>query len=229
MFYAPWCGHCKKAKPEYMQAAEKFTEDNKVAFAAVDCTVHKESCSSHDVTGYPTFKYFNYGKNSQKYMGGREEPDFVAFMSDPLNPEAGKAKAKPAAATLSYEEQFKDFDGYNSITFLNSDNFQFTIDEAPTLVMFYAPWCGHCKAMKPDFARAAETVEMQNLGTLAALDMTMQKEYTSKQFPDVKGFPTIKFYKNGEVEDYKGGRKYDDLLAFMKKKAAEKKNSRQEL
>jgi len=43
-----------------------------VAFCAVDCTQEKGTCSTHDVSGYPTFKYFNYGKNSQKYMGGRE-------------------------------------------------------------------------------------------------------------------------------------------------------------
>ncbi|KAK3612179.1 hypothetical protein CHS0354_016566 [Potamilus streckersoni] len=70
MFYAPWCGHCKKAKPEYMQAAAKYKDDNKVVFAAIDCTTHNTMCTSHDVTGYPTFKYFNYGKNEQKYMGG---------------------------------------------------------------------------------------------------------------------------------------------------------------
>ena len=41
-------------------------------FGAVDCTTQQGVCSVHDVTGYPTFKYFNYNKNSQKYMGGRE-------------------------------------------------------------------------------------------------------------------------------------------------------------
>ena len=41
-------------------------------FGAVDCTTQQGICKAHDVTGYPTFKYFNYNKNPQKYMGGRE-------------------------------------------------------------------------------------------------------------------------------------------------------------
>lgn len=43
-----------------------------VAFCAVDCTVYQNLCTQNDVTGYPTLKYFNYGKNPQNYMGGRE-------------------------------------------------------------------------------------------------------------------------------------------------------------
>lgn len=83
MFYAPWCGHCKAAKPEFMSAAKQFSDDKKVAFAALDCTVHQSVCSQQEVSGYPTIKYFNYGKKDFRYMGGRTEGDFVEFMLNP--------------------------------------------------------------------------------------------------------------------------------------------------
>ena len=83
MFYAPWCGHCKAAKPEFMRAAEKFTDDKKTAFAAIDCTKSQAVCNVHEVTGYPTFKYFNFGKIGYRYQGPRSEESFEEFMTDP--------------------------------------------------------------------------------------------------------------------------------------------------
>lgn len=83
MFYAPWCGHCKKAKPEYMAAAEQFADDKKTMFAAVDCTKHKSVCGLYEVTGYPTFKYFSFGKKASPFTGARDEQGFASFMADP--------------------------------------------------------------------------------------------------------------------------------------------------
>ena len=40
MFYAPWCGHCKKAKPEFEKAADELKDVENKALAAVDCTKH---------------------------------------------------------------------------------------------------------------------------------------------------------------------------------------------
>lgn len=70
-FISTGCGHCKKAKPEYTAAAERFKDDHKVLFAAVDCTLHQPACKMYDVKGFPTFIYFNYLKNSRPYNGGR--------------------------------------------------------------------------------------------------------------------------------------------------------------
>lgn len=78
------CGHCKKAKPEFTGAAERFADDPKVEFAAVDCTSHQALCGANDVSGYPTFKYFNYYKNTKPYNGGRTVRNF--YHSSPWFP-----------------------------------------------------------------------------------------------------------------------------------------------
>lgn len=54
-----------------MNAADRFSDDPKVEFAAVDCTTFQTLCTTNDVSGYPTFKYFNYYKNTKPYNGGR--------------------------------------------------------------------------------------------------------------------------------------------------------------
>ncbi|KAL3836941.1 hypothetical protein ACJMK2_022344, partial [Sinanodonta woodiana] len=216
MFYAPWCGHCKKAKPEYMQAAAKYKDDNKVVFAAIDCTTHNTMCTSHDVTGYPTFKYFNYGKNEQKYMGGREEQDFVNFMKDPLNPVVTPA---PTPASPPPQEQWADIEGQENLHHLTSDTFDaFIKGHNSVLVMFYAPWCGHCKHMKPAYGEAAAKLAAEGFnGVLATVDATAEQTLGSKY--SIRGYPTSKYriLKNGEFAyDYESGREANDFVAFMK-------------
>ncbi|XP_025081188.1 protein disulfide-isomerase A5-like [Pomacea canaliculata] len=217
MFYAPWCGHCKKAKPEFMSAAAQFKDDSKVLFGAVDCTTQQSICTAHDVTGYPTFKYFNYlNKNSQKYMGGREENDFVNFMRDPLSPSPTLPPATQPQPQTNPGEDWADIEGQKNINFLTAETFDSFIAEQPSvLVMFYAPWCGHCKKMKPAYGEAATKVKEEGLGALAAVDATIEKDLSQKY--DIRGFPTLKYFRNGKVEfEYGSGRSASDIISFMK-------------
>ena len=41
MFYAPWCGHCKAAKPAFQATADAMKDEEGMKLAAVDCTVER--------------------------------------------------------------------------------------------------------------------------------------------------------------------------------------------
>jgi len=222
MFYAPWCGHCKRAKPEYEKAAADFADDPKVEFAAVDCTKDNSVCSAFDVSGFPTFKYFHYYNKEQKpYEGGRTYKDFVSFMnSDPLSPFAGQAPLPP-----SPEEEWKGLEGSIFIKHLTGSEFEHYMRYKETvLIMFYAPWCGHCKAMKSDYALAAKQLTEEGVShVLAAVDATVEKELASKF--NIRGYPTLKYFSKGkEIEDYNGGRKKKDIVSFIRLKAKQAKD-----
>lgn len=45
-----------------------------------------------------------------------------------------------------------------------------------SLIMFYAPWCGHCKAMKPEYSKSAKRMDEEQVeGKLAAVDVTTNR------------------------------------------------------
>lgn len=119
-----------------MAAAEEFKDNAKVEFAAVDCTEERSLCSYYEVSGYPTFKYFQYfNKDTKDYKGGRTKADFIAFMKDPDNPETQELP-KPTP-----ESEWKDHEGAEFIKHLTTDTFFNQIKKQDhVLVMFYAPW-----------------------------------------------------------------------------------------
>lgn len=62
----------------------------------------------------------------------------------------------------------------SAVVTLTSSNFQSEVMESDKhlLVEFFAPWCGHCKALAPELARAAEELlEFDTIG-IAAMDAT---------------------------------------------------------
>ena len=80
LFYADWCGHCKKVKPEW-EKAEKKAKGNMIK---IDCS-GKEGKSAdlmakYNVEGFPTIIVFQDGEPTE-YDGGRTEDDFLSVFS----------------------------------------------------------------------------------------------------------------------------------------------------
>eukprot|EP00958_Prasinococcus_capsulatus_P012568 scaffold1261_cov377-Prasinococcus_capsulatus_cf.AAC.5 len=73
------------------------------------------------------------------------------------------------------------------------------------LAEFYAPWCGHCKSLAPEYSAAAGVLkEGGHDVTLAKIDATVESDL-AKRF-EIQGFPTLKWIVDGEASDYGGPR-----------------------
>jgi len=119
------------------------------------------------------------------------------------------------ALILAVNCEIKEEEDVQVITTANWDEAVTT--EGNVLVEFYAPWCGHCQSLAPEYAKAAGRLkELKSDIKLAKVDATVETKLAEKY--NVQGFPTIKFFKKGVPLDYGGGRTSDEIITWLNKK-----------
>ncbi|CAK9866522.1 unnamed protein product [Sphagnum jensenii] len=98
---------------------------------------------------------------------------------------------------------------------LTDCDFEDNIRRRPTFVMFYAPWCPHCRRLHPTWADLENVVTKQGFNVqIAILDAT--KHIRFADLYDVPGFPTLILFEHGvPVARHKGARDIESLLAFL--------------
>ncbi|NP_001084005.1 prolyl 4-hydroxylase subunit beta L homeolog precursor [Xenopus laevis] len=114
-----------------------------------------------------------------------------------------------------------DISEEKDVLVLKKDNFDEALKQYPyILVEFYAPWCGHCKALAPEYEKAAGILKSEGLPIrLGKVDATEESDL-AQEF-GVRGYPTIKFFKNGDKsspKEYSAGREAADFVNWLKKR-----------
>ncbi|KAJ7707688.1 disulfide isomerase [Mycena rosella] len=206
-FFAPWCGHCKTLAPVYEELADSYAHaKDKVVIAKVDADGEgKPLGSKFGVGGYPTLKWFNADGTNEPYDGGRDLDTLSGNIAQKVGLKSN-IKAPPPPETL-----ILDAHTFDSVALDSEKN---------VLVSFTAPWCGHCKNMKPTYEKVAHTFKPESNCIVANVDGDDKKNKDLAAKYGVSSFPTIKFFAKGstEPEDYEGGRSEADFVAFLNKK-----------
>lgn len=203
-FFAPWCGHCKKLAPDWEVLASSFESSKDVVIAKVDADAHKELGNRFSVHGYPTLKWFPKGETTpEEYEGGRDLESLTAFVTQKSG---AKSKLKKAAS---------------NVVVLDGSNFDKIVKDSSkdVLVEFYAPWCGHCKRLAPDYEVVANAFAGEDNVVVAKIDCDAHKEKCAEF--EVSGYPTLKWFgKNSkEGEKYESARDVDSFITFINNKA----------
>ncbi|KAL5280364.1 PDIA6 family protein [Megaselia abdita] len=209
-FYAPWCGHCQQLVKEYSKVAKALKGVVKVG--AVDADAHKSLGGQFSVRGFPTIKIFGANKNSPSdYNGQRTAAGFAeAALSEAkkiVNSRLGGGGSSGSSSSNSKDDVIELTDDNFDKLVLNSDDVW--------LVEFFAPWCGHCKSLAPQWAKAAS--ELKGKVKLGALDATVHQSKAAEY--GIRGYPTIKYFPAGkktksDAQEYDGGRQASDIVTW---------------
>ncbi|MEO5619467.1 MAG: thioredoxin TrxC [Cypionkella sp.] len=85
-------------------------------------------------------------------------------------------------------------------------------DELTLLVDYWAPWCGPCRQMAPEFAKAAKS--LQGRARLAKLNTEDNPQIAQRA--RIQGIPALILYRGGrEIARLAGARPASDIVGFV--------------
>lgn len=114
----------------------------------------------------------------------------------------------------------------SAVRALTPADFDSAVDgSVAAFVEFYAPWCGHCKHLEPEYDKVGDAFAGSSSILVAKVDADAHRDLGTRF--GVTGFPTLKFFpkgwKKGDApEDYKGGRTFEDIAQFISDKSGAK-------
>ncbi|KAH8517261.1 hypothetical protein Peur_048468 [Populus x canadensis] len=104
----------------------------------------------------------------------------------------------------------------DDVVVLTEDNFEKEVgQDRGALVEFYAPWCGHCKKLAPEYEKLGSSFKKAKAVLIGKVDCDEHKSVCSKY--GVSGYPTLQWFPKGSLEPkkYEGPRTAEALAEFV--------------
>jgi len=222
-FFAPWCGHCVRLEPTWIQLADSFKYDKSVKISRMNCDDYKSVCSdTFAIKGYPTLLWIVDGKVLEKYSGPRTATDLKTFVSSKIEED------KYSSDTPVRSEDI--------VPTLTDSTFKRGISKGLSLVVFTAPWCTQCKRLMPiidDVAiKLSSSADHKSDVQIGKVDCGEFDDLCNEK--GVDGYPTIILYRDGiEVTEYEFDGDASNMLQgifdFVQKHLNRSQTGKQEL
>lgn len=167
-FFAPWCPPCMRTLPELRKTSRSL---DKIRFGIVDCTAHPSVCQSNRISSYPSLVLFHNGSTTalSGYKTSTEIKEFVELTLDP------------------------------KVVFLTPEGFRELVehkrDDDVWAVDFFAPWCGPCRKIGPEWNKFAKMVAEEPNLHVGQVDCEAHGHFCSQQ--GVHSYPTLRVYPRG--------------------------------
>jgi protein disulfide-isomerase A6 len=194
-----------------MYPGVRVRESTSASFACLPLSpgcARRDLATAHFVAGYPTIVFWPRGASvalgakGEVYGGERSTEVLVDF----INAKTG--------LSVRYTK------GEQHIVVLTDQNFEKVVyDESKNvLVKFYAPWCGHCRRLAPEYEEVARAFKDEDSVVIAKYDADMHKSFAS--IHGVSGYPTVRFFPSGaRGKDrnvlYEGGRDAKSMVSYV--------------
>jgi len=83
MYYAEWCGHCKRTMPEFSSLMESYNGNVKIQMVDSEAAENAELIKSQNIRGFPTIRYYPSGLSGdhQEYEGERTASQFIEYLN----------------------------------------------------------------------------------------------------------------------------------------------------
>jgi len=204
MFYAPWCDASQRLMTVY--AGASWALQDEMPLTAVDCILARDLCGSYTLNSFPQIYHFSDGEGKHEVL--RSEAEIVEF-------------SRRSTGSLPPATDHPAVEGWKSngaVAHLTDGSFSdYTLRNKQFMAFFYAPWCGHCKRAKPEFAAAS--LQVEDVMPMAAVNCEDFRS-TCQRF-QVKGFPTILMVLDGKKDEtYTGARTAAAFAQFLRRRAA---------